>query len=125
MRDPVQQVFEVLEPPAGGLAELRLRIAAERTPRRAWFGGLALAAAAAVALVVARPPTQEPGGELDPGLLRSEPTLAILLSEPQVEPVIVRPGQAGRLALRRVELPDAQVVYYRVAGANAPLGKLR
>ena len=32
MRDPVQQVFEVLEPPAGGLAELRLRIAAQRTP---------------------------------------------------------------------------------------------
>ncbi len=121
MSDPLHDVFEVLEPPPGGLAELRHRVRGERTPRKAWVGGLAMAAAAAVVLVVALPRGPAPGDQLAARLACDDPTLAALICDRAVPGARVSPGHHDRLALAPVPTADERVLLFRVASNSTPL----
>ncbi len=124
MSDPLHDVFEILEPPPGGLHELRRRIRGERTPRRAWVGGLALAAAAALVLLVALPRAPDLGGELAASMACDDPALAALLCDQHAPGVAVAPGHQDRLALAPVSTVDDRVLIYRVASSSAPLAAM-
>jgi hypothetical protein len=121
MSDPLHDVFEILEPPPGGLRELRHRIRAERTPRRAWFGGLAVAAAAAAVLLVTVPRGPDPGSELADRLACDDPVLAGLLCDQHDPMVAVSAEHQARLALVPVASSNERVLIFRVASAGAPL----
>lgn len=121
MTDPLHDVFEIIEPPPGGLGELRRRIHAERTPRRAWLGGLAVAAAAAALLLVALPRGPDPGSELAERVACADPALAALLCDGLVSGAAVASGHHERLALAPVRSGDDRVLIYRVASSSAPL----
>ncbi len=121
MSDPLHDVFEILQPPPGGLAELQRRVQGERTPRRAWLGGLALVAAAAAVLVVASPRTPEPALELADQLACADPALAGVLCAGGEPGAVVSPSGADRLALALVPNANDRVLIYRVAGAGAPM----
>ncbi len=121
-RDPLEQVFEPLEPPPGGLAELRARLQGERPPRWPWLVAPSLAAAAAAALLLVGVPEQTAGAELADQWAASDPMLAAALGRERAEPVSVAAGHAGRLAVERVGMDDERVILYRLVGANAPLG---
>jgi hypothetical protein len=121
MSDPLRDVFEILEPPPGGLSELRCQVTAERTPRGAWLGGLAVAAVAALLVVVALPRAPEPGAELAARVSCADPVLASLLCG-RVDPgVAVQPAHQARMALQEVPTGSERVLLYRVASSSHPL----
>jgi hypothetical protein len=123
MSDPLHDVFEIHEPPPGGLGELRRRIQGERPPRRAWLGGLAVAAAATAAvLLLASPGEPEPGAELARHLACAEPALAGVLCGAGAVGATVAPGHQDRLALQAVPSSSERVLLYRVASSSPPLG---
>jgi hypothetical protein len=127
-----EPLFRPLEPPPGGPARLRERLAREREraarPRRAWaWAAPALAAAATVAiLLLASPPKPSPGNPAsDPGrsalaeLVRdslAQPTLASLGLAPRAaQPVEVAGPWRGTTALLRMPVDDHRVVLYLMA----------
>lgn len=119
--DPLHDVFEILEPPPGGIHELRRRVRGEGTPRRAWLGGLALAAATAAVLLVAVPDQPEPGAELAQRLACADPGLSGLLCDHREPGAVVAAGHQGRLALAPISTGSDRVLLYRVASSSAPL----
>ncbi len=127
MNDPLHDVFEILEPPPGGLAELRRRVHGERAPRWTWIGGAALAAAAASLLLVVTPPAHDPGADLAAAMACADPALASILCDQGDSMVAVAPGHQDRLALVSVPTSSDRVLLYHVASTNAPLerGQLR
>ena len=104
MSRELSDVLPDLEPPPGGLAGLRARL--ER-PRRWPVAVVALAAA--VLLAVAFQPERRP--------LPQDPVLLAMLQPPS-EPATVVPEARGRLAMERVAVGSAGVVYYRVGGVG-------
>ncbi|MHB8419564.1 MAG: hypothetical protein ACYDCL_15925 [Myxococcales bacterium] len=102
----MNELFPLLEPPPGGLARLRQRLA-EGRQRRRWVVALAaavpLAAGAAAALLLTRPPSAETLGLALPDL------------RPPVEPVAAVAGDASPPVLQRLASADPKVVIYLVA----------
>jgi len=119
--DPLHDVFETLEPPPGGLYELRRRVRGEGTPRRAWLGGLAVAAVAAALWVVATPPVIDPGDIQATQLACGDAALAGLLCDTPEQGASVAPGHQHRLALEAVSTGSDRVLLYRVASNSEPL----
>ena len=108
-------IFQVLEPPAGGLAALRSRIRRDQR-RRAWTLRLATATAgmAVIAVVVVSGfwVSRDPGPTLDPG--SDLMAIRLGLSEPPSEPVTVPPAYRHDFAVQRVPTTDDRVVFYMV-----------
>ena len=121
MTDPLHDLFEPLEPPPGGLVELRRRIRGERAPRRAWLGGLALAGAAVAVLLALPARSPEPGAALAEQLACADPTLASVLCARHEPGVTVSRGHMDRLALSALTSGDERVLIYRVASIGTPL----
>ncbi len=125
-----REVFRQHEPPPGGLARLRRRLAEPR-PRRRIVPGLAAAfAAAAIVAAVSwsllRPTADRPrpgGGDPlavfidDTG---SAPPALVeygLAAEPD-EPVSIAPNRRGQLAVSRVAVARPDVVFYWVSSPD-------
>lgn len=113
-RDP-DGLFDLLEPPAGGLAGLRERIGRHRRRRvRAWRLTAATAGAAVILLAVLLSPAFDRGRApvLDPG----SDLLAVRLglAEPPAETVTVPPAYRRDFAVRRVPTTDDRVAFYLV-----------
>jgi hypothetical protein len=96
----VNDWFPELDPPPGGLRDLRARLEATRRPW--WPGLLLLAAALLLAILWPRPRT---GLQLDAGLAA--------WVAPPTAPVSVPPGAEATTAIERVPV---DIVWYRVAG---------
>lgn len=118
--DDLDPVFRRLDPPPGGLADLRRRLAAERSAEasaRRWRGPLMIAGLAAAALVVIAVLPRAPApraGWLEDATAAGDPALAALgLAPAPTAPVTLAPG-AGLAAVQRVETATPGVVYYRV-----------
>ncbi|MBN1774015.1 MAG: hypothetical protein JXB32_22340 [Deltaproteobacteria bacterium] len=140
MKPRLHDVFERLEPPPGGLARLRARMAEAERPRTASplrpLAWVAAAAAAASLVVVAALAARE-GTVPRPGPVAAAPvpapTVVIAAAPPArlpgfhpafaalgleplpSEPVTVSAETAASLALQRVPLEDDRVVFYLVA----------
>ncbi|MBT3222069.1 MAG: hypothetical protein HN348_23600 [Proteobacteria bacterium] len=116
MDEQLQSVFEVIEPPCGGVNTLRGRLEEHRS-YRGWglgFGLVSVAFAATIALVVlsVQTPTDD---SLDLG--DNIVAIALGLVEPPVEPVVST--QPDRFAVMRVSVTD-DVIFYRTAGLGEP-----
>ena len=119
MKNGFDRVFERLEPPSGGLRDLRTRIEADRRRRlRMWR--LQGAAAAALGLVVAvlgfvlASPRPAPlRNDLGPTAVR------LGLVAPPVEAVVIPPHSRAAMAARQVPMDDDRVVFYLVAPLEA------
>jgi hypothetical protein len=113
-RDP-EGLFEVLEPPPGGLASLRERIrqrARRRSrARRAAAGVAAVAVLAFAALLLHGPPREE---SLPPGFGSSLWAIGLGLADPPSDPVSVPPDARDHQAVLRVPTTDDRVVFYLV-----------
>jgi hypothetical protein len=108
-------LFEVLEPPPGGLARLRARIEAhERSMRRTGllFGAAGLAAALLlITVLLLAPPAHRAllhGAEGDLLAIR------LGLAAAPEEPVTIPPALRGSYAASRVPTSDDRVTYYRI-----------
>ncbi len=99
------ELFEVLDPPPGGLTRLRSRLAARSTRRRAVLSlGSALAAACLVVLWVAPRET--------PGLVMAAQAL-VATSREAVE-------ARGTTAVEAMPSSNPSVVLYRVSAVEGP-----
>ncbi len=112
--DP-RPLFEVLEPPPGGLTRLRARIGRERRRRvRRWSLAMAAAALALAALTAPLLPRGDAGpwapGAPDVDAL----ALQVGLGEPPAETVSIRPDLRRRYAVREVPTTDERVVFFMV-----------
>lgn len=115
------EVFELLEPPSGGLSALRARIEAEAPRRRlAWSFGLAAAAVATVVTLLWWPVAQPPPEVESPVQLASHPALVRLGLEPAPEaPVSVPEGLRGEMAVSPMAGgSEGEVLLYWVAPAR-------
>lgn len=122
-----RQVFEQVDPPAGGLARLRARLDVEQgRARRAgfWVAASTVAltaiavAGAALAPRLGLPAEDTTGSPVDslPGTGQMGPALASLgLAPVAAEPVSVPSAERGATAVERVPLPTDDVVFYLVA----------
>lgn len=114
------RLFELLDPPPGGLIRLRAGVGAERRRRfrnRSLAAGLATAAAALLALFLVpgtAPPTPLPGLESD--LL----AVKLGLAEAPTEVVSIRPDLRREYAVRQVPTSDERVVFYMVGSRQSP-----
>jgi len=124
-----ERVFENLAPPPGGLEDLRSKLDLEfGTSYRAisisrWpLRSAVAAAAAAVLLFVGLSLVQTSTGEFEALLnLTENPATARLgLSAFPSEPVSVMPRDRPRVVVKRVEVADPGVVFYRVAVLARP-----
>jgi hypothetical protein len=116
-----EDLFEQIDPPAGGIAKLRARLdGAERTTRRARVAFVAvpaaLAVAAAVFLVLNRPRATDlvsaarAHGDVD--------QVALGLAEaPQMSAAVTRQGQATA-GLVQVQTQNPNVAFYWVASTE-------
>lgn len=140
MKPRLEDVFERLEPPPGGPARLRARLAAAEEPRSslplrppAWVAAAAVAASLVVLVVLAalEPPARRatdaaipPPGPVaaaapEARLPGTHPAFAALgLEPPPSEPVAASASAGGALALQRVPLADERVVFYLVAAVG-------
>jgi hypothetical protein len=114
-------LFELLDPPPGGLTRLRAGLRAERrrrTRNRTLAGALATAAAAAILLVLL-----VPGGGARtplPGLESDLLAVRLGLAEAPEEVVSVRPDLRREYAVRQVPTSDERVVFYLVGSRETP-----
>lgn len=111
----IDDVFEVLDPPPGGLAALRAAIADDAAPRWGWLvgGGVALGLAAAAALVVVWPgPARSPW--LDRAVAAHDPGLAALGVGEAAAGLSLAEGAGSVAAVARVPVEVQGVVFYRV-----------
>ena len=133
-----EQVFEELDPPPGGLADLRERIAQQEEPRERrslrpalrWTAGFgALVAAAAVLLLIIATRSQidnSPEAEIPSplrigALANSHPALVSHGLAPAPEqPVIIASSQRQAMAALQVPLDRQDVVFYWVSSAQPP-----
>jgi hypothetical protein len=115
MPDEPETFFETLEPPPGGVAELRHRLRHEPRRRRRRVAALGLAVAAAVAgllLAVHGRVARFPG----PLVANFDPALVSLgLQDAPSEPAVIPPDMKDRMALQRVPLQSDRVIFYYVA----------
>lgn len=117
----LDDVFDTLEPPRGGLAGLREKIEEDRRSRsrRRFAGASAVVVAAAVALVVVlgHRSAPEPGAMLADRWSRSSDPAFIELGLIDATPdgVHVAPGAASSTAIRRVSSDSDEILYYRIA----------
>jgi len=110
---------EVLAPPAGGLADLRVRIARHERRRRAVRAGSAAAVVVAVAAALAvavRPSRPTPFA----GAPVTFDAIALGLAEPPADPVVVPPDARRDLAVLRVPTRNDRVALYLVGTRGAP-----
>jgi len=108
-------LFELLEPPPGGLTRLRSRIRrAEHRRARSWQLASATAGLAVIVVAVLLIPTfnRSNGQPLDIG----SDLLAIRagLVDPPAEPVTIVAEHRGRFAVQRIPTTDDRVVLYMV-----------
>lgn len=119
MNELPKKLFESLEPPRGGRAQLRARIErdARRNAalRRARFalGGVAVIVIAALFAMNA----DRRGNARLPEFERARVSLG--LAEPPTEPFTIAAGQGDRVAARRVELNSDRVIFYLVASVTS------
>lgn len=119
-----QHVFDVRQPPAGGLQRLRARL--DDGHRRASLGRVLWIGAAAVVAAGVAIAVSSSGVELRstspaplPGAQEMLPVLAGLgMAAAPDEPVSVPDEARARIAVERVALPTDDVVYYWVASAE-------
>lgn len=112
---------ETLEPPPGGLAALRQRIArrerARRNLRRAAASGAVVFVLGALALWMARSeqthPVSLPAGD---DLL----AIGLGLRQAQSEPATIAPSKRNSAALLRVPTTNERVAFYLVGALRAP-----
>ena len=115
MPDDMKTLFEPLEPPPGGAANLRRRL--QREPRRRQMRVAALAVTATVVLVGLflavyprlAPSPRGPVSDVHPALV------SLGLQNAPDEPAVIPPRQRHRMALLRVPLETDDVVFYYVA----------
>ena len=125
MKLGLQQMFERVDPPSGGLATLRARLDAEERRTRSarwWLAGAAVAAIATVAVLfgpglvtssqVATFASLPGAREMGPALI------AVGLAPPASEPVSVPSSARNATAVQRVPLATDDVVFYWVATRN-------
>ena len=118
---PIQH-FQRLDPPPGGLAGLRVRLARERFRERRYRlvgGAVGLCTTAAVAIWIALPlaPAIAPGPNLFDAI--EHPALVHLgLEASPIEPVTALGGD--RIALRRMPTGRDDVVFYLVGSPRSP-----
>lgn len=116
-REPAWPGLQPLDPPGGGLSELRRRIVRHERRRAARRAVLASAAAfvvlAGAALAVPRLGAPPPVPDALAGRLVA---MRVGLVEPPDAPVSVRPDRRGDTAVRRVATGDERVAYYLVGG---------
>ena len=111
------EAFQSLEPPAGGLAALRARLAREQQVgrRRLWGPLTSLAAAAAVvALGLSWQAARRPSRLLDDRAMAEHyPGLVALgVAGPPAEPVTALDAEGRPLRLRRLPVSRTEVVIY-------------
>ena len=109
--------FEPLEPPAGGLTRLRARLASPRPSR--WRTPVFALASLAIAAVVIVRWTAPDEVDLIGELRRNGAGVVVGLDAPNVEPVVLQPGQAA--GLQRLPSHDPQVLLYRLAVLDASM----
>lgn len=125
MKVRFRYVFELREPPGGGLQRLRNRLEANRRhgmlrARALWLGATGVVAAAAVVVVsrldLVRAQAEEPlQGRGDMVAALAAPSMERALEEPVSVPQRAR----GATAVQRVVLPDDDVVFYLI-GTESP-----
>lgn len=112
-------VFEMLEPPPGGLAGLRAKLERERTrrARRRQLGAvLGLAAAALIAFALASGDRRgAEGGALASRWIESGDPALVQLGLASAPRDAVRSADEASLGLHRVSAPADDVLYYRAA----------
>ena len=119
-------LFEVLEPPPGGLTRLRSRIRrAERQRVRTWQLASATAGVAGIVVAVLLIPTFI-GSQTRPLDLGSD-LMAIRfgLADPPTEPVTIVPEHRHQYAVQRIPTTDDRVVFYLVGSrrSESPTGE--
>jgi len=126
-----RDLFEQLEPPAGGQQALRerLRVDSQRRRRIATrvAGFTAVTATAAIMLVwfalgapspaAERTHTPPPAADILDGQRHAHPALAEAAPD---EPVSVRGDKQHQYAVQRVDAGDKQVVFYMVSSRTSP-----
>jgi hypothetical protein len=116
-------LFPTIEPPAGGIRGLRVRLERDRRRRaRARLAGAALAGTA-LALVVGLlvTPAPPPAPALDRVDDSAIPALVSLGLRPAPsEPAEIPPQQRNRMALLRVPTKDPRVIFYRLVALEDP-----
>ena len=114
-RDP-NLLFEMLEPPAGGLTRLRARIRRDQVRRVRAFRFAITAAGIAVMVTVALVAGLFPGAApvLLPGLESDLLAIQAGLVEPPAEPVSIPPALRRDFAVRRIPTSNDKVIFYLV-----------
>jgi hypothetical protein len=127
-----RDLFEQLEPPAGGRVHLRRRLEAERgrrVRRRIAVGATAMSLAAAATVITlwigssTTPRAPAPAADLShlSEIGASHPALVSLGVDPTpAEPVVVRDTLSHQYAVRRVKVDRPDVVFYLVSSTAAP-----
>lgn len=114
-RDP-NLMFEILEPPAGGLTRLRARIRQDQVRRvrnsRLTVAGAGMAVVAVVALAAGLFPGPAP--VLLPGLESDLLAIQAGMVEPPAEPVSIPPALRRDFAVQRIPTSDDKVIFYLV-----------
>jgi len=114
MNDRQPKLFESLEPPRGGLAGLRARIARD-TRRRVLMRRLQTATAALLVLAVAGLTILDPRGRRESPLEFRLARMSLGLIPPPSEILTIPEERRHQIAVRRVPLQTDEVLFYLVA----------
>jgi hypothetical protein len=123
MSDSRELLLDPLEPPPGGLAGLRRRIAGRerrRAAARSTLPALAIVAVAGCAAILAW--LGSPPRPLAAPVLDDLGSIALGIAAPPVEPVTVPAARRNDTAVLRVPTRDDRVVLYLVAPSRPPDG---
>jgi hypothetical protein len=115
MRDDPGKLFEMLDPPSGGLERLRTRIESEPARR------LQLATAFLLLLATLGLATQLPYGERYAHLPELDHArMRLGLGAQPSEPLVIPEEERGLTAVRRVSRPTDKVLFYLVGSLDQP-----
>ncbi len=110
-------LFEMLEPPPGGVQRLGVRIARDRRRRarnrRFAIAGVGMAALAALVLMIGSHARKSPSIIL-PGVESDLLAIRAGLVEPPTEVVSIPPALRREFAVQRIPTSDDRVVFYLV-----------
>lgn len=127
--NPPDPLFRELEPPPGGLAQLRARIEADERQHARWRWALVavailaiIGAAIAIPLALRQPALPEAAQQAAAPLPSpAHPAGEHLgLSTPQAEPAVVIPQPGRSAALKQIEVSHPDVVLYLHASKSTP-----